>query len=254
MLQHPCEDLQFVKKKGSQLLLKPLKKQLAGFFRNRLRGNRLRWENFTWPFSGKHRQLSFRGCKIDKIFPYKALCPTERSQTTPTPGEQITNANILRKMDFNKDETDNARVCFAIISIDYVRMDLVTQTENRAALGANRLKNLKNTMQCGSSPAVSFLLFKPYTDISSGQTTRNSSWEECNQKISQHDNLVAWLPKPFNILSVKFKKNVNWTGQDWDKQSLRDQKPTFENDSTETVDTLESKAIQLYLTRRFQVG
>ena len=46
-----------------------------------------------------------------------------------TPGEQIPHADALSRMEFDDDESDNDRVCFAINNIDFAHSDLVTQAE-----------------------------------------------------------------------------------------------------------------------------
>ena len=56
-----------------------------------------------------------------------------------TPGEQIPLADALSRMDFDQDESDNDRVCFAINNIYFAQSDLVTQAEIKTELGTNRL-------------------------------------------------------------------------------------------------------------------
>ena len=56
-----------------------------------------------------------------------------------TPGEQIPHADALSRMDFDEDESDNDRVCFAINNIYFSQSDLVTQAEIKTELGTNRL-------------------------------------------------------------------------------------------------------------------
>ena len=56
-----------------------------------------------------------------------------------TPGEQIPDADALSRMDFDEDESDNDRVCFAINNIYFAQSDLVTQAEIKTELGTNRL-------------------------------------------------------------------------------------------------------------------
>ena len=46
-----------------------------------------------------------------------------------TPGDQIPHADALERMDFDEDESDNDRVCFAINNIYFSQSDLVTQAE-----------------------------------------------------------------------------------------------------------------------------
>ena len=56
-----------------------------------------------------------------------------------TPGEQIPHADALIRMDFDEEESDNDRVCFAINNIYFAHSDLVTQAEIKTDLGTNRL-------------------------------------------------------------------------------------------------------------------
>ena len=74
-----------------------------------------------------------------------------------TPGEQIPHAEALSRMDFDKDELDNDRVCFAINNIYFAQSDLVTQAVIRTELGTNTLpghmKRIKsdNWKQCSEA-------------------------------------------------------------------------------------------------------
>ena len=43
-----------------------------------------------------------------------------------TPGEQIPHADAFSRMDFDGDESDSDRVCFAINNIYFAQSDLVT--------------------------------------------------------------------------------------------------------------------------------
>ena len=54
-------------------------------------------------------------------------------------GEQIPRTNSLKRIDFDEDETDNDRVCFASNNINLAKSDLVTQAEIKTELGTNRL-------------------------------------------------------------------------------------------------------------------
>ena len=56
-----------------------------------------------------------------------------------TPGEQIPHADALSRMDFDEDESDNDRVCFAINNVYFAQSDLVTQAEIKTEFGTNRL-------------------------------------------------------------------------------------------------------------------
>ena len=55
-----------------------------------------------------------------------------------TPEKQIPHADVLSRVDFDEDESDNDRVCFAI-NIYFAQTDLVTQAEIKTELGTNRL-------------------------------------------------------------------------------------------------------------------
>ena len=75
-----------------------------------------------------------------------------------TPGEQIPHADALSRMDFDEDESDNDRVCFAVNNIYFAQSDLVTQAEIKTELGTNRLfqdimKRIKsgNWKQCSDN-------------------------------------------------------------------------------------------------------
>ena len=76
-----------------------------------------------------------------------------------TPGEQIPHADALSRMDFDEDESDNDRVCFAINNIYFAQNDLVIQSKIKTELGTNRLfqdimKGIKseNWEQCFGDP------------------------------------------------------------------------------------------------------
>ena len=49
-----------------------------------------------------------------------------------TPLEQIPHANALGRMDFDENESDNDRVCFAINNIYFAQSDLLTQAKIKA--------------------------------------------------------------------------------------------------------------------------
>ena len=75
-----------------------------------------------------------------------------------TPGEQISHADALSRMDFDEDEWNNDRVCFAINNIYFTKSDLVTRAEIKTELGANRffqdiMKRIKsgNWKQCSEA-------------------------------------------------------------------------------------------------------
>ena len=53
--------------------------------------------------------------------------------------EQIPHAEALSRMDFDEDESDKYRVCFAINNIYFALSDLVTQAEIKTELATNRL-------------------------------------------------------------------------------------------------------------------
>ena len=46
-----------------------------------------------------------------------------------TPGDKMPHADALIRMDFDDDESDNDRVCFAINDIYFAQSDLVNQAE-----------------------------------------------------------------------------------------------------------------------------
>ena len=51
------------------------------------------------------------------------------------PGEQILHADALHRMDFDEDESDNDRVCFAINNMNFTQSDVVTQAEIKTEIG-----------------------------------------------------------------------------------------------------------------------
>ena len=75
-----------------------------------------------------------------------------------TPREQIPHADALSRMDFDEDESNNDRVCFAINNIHFAQSDLVAKAEIKTELGTNRLfqdimKQIKssNWKQCSEA-------------------------------------------------------------------------------------------------------
>ena len=56
-----------------------------------------------------------------------------------TPGEEIPHADGLSRMDFDEDESEKDRVCFAINNIYFAQSDLATQAEIKTELGTNKL-------------------------------------------------------------------------------------------------------------------
>ena len=75
-----------------------------------------------------------------------------------TPEEQKSHTDALGRMDFDEDESDNDRVCFAINNIYFTQSDLVTQAEIKTELGTNRIfqdtmKGIKggNWKQCSEA-------------------------------------------------------------------------------------------------------
>ena len=58
---------------------------------------------------------------------------------TYTPGEQITHADALSRMDFDEEESHDDQVCFAINNIYFAQSDLVNQALIKTELGTNRL-------------------------------------------------------------------------------------------------------------------
>ena len=72
-----------------------------------------------------------------------------------TPGDQIPHANVLSRIDFDEDQSENDRVCFAIHNIYIAQSDLVTQAEIKTELGTNRF--FQNIMKL----------------------TKSSNWKQC---------------------------------------------------------------------------
>ena len=56
-----------------------------------------------------------------------------------TPGELIPHADAFSRMDFDEDESDNDRICFAINNIHFAQSNLLTQAEIKHDSGTNRL-------------------------------------------------------------------------------------------------------------------
>ena len=56
-----------------------------------------------------------------------------------TPGEQIRHSDAFSRMDFDDDESDNDRVCFATKNIYFAESDFVTQSEIKTELERNKL-------------------------------------------------------------------------------------------------------------------
>ena len=121
------------------------------------------------------------------------------------PGEKIPHADALSRMDFDKDESDNDQVCFAINNIYFAQRDLVTQSEIKTEIGKNRLfqdiiKRIKSgnwkqfleaekgfeqhkdhlTYTMESFSEVLFLSFHPNYDAWFCKSKRDTTWEECN--------------------------------------------------------------------------
>ena len=87
-----------------------------------------------------------------------------------TPGEQIPLADALSRMDFDQDELDNDRVCFAINNIYFTQSDLVTQAEIKTELETNRI----------------------FQDIM--KLTKNCNWKQCSELkkgFEQHKNALT---------------------------------------------------------------
>ena len=76
-----------------------------------------------------------------------------------TPGEQIPHADALSRMDFDEDESDNDRVCFAINNIYFAQCELVTPAEIKTDLGKNR----------------------PFQDIM--KRIKSSNWKQCSKAV-----------------------------------------------------------------------
>ena len=68
-----------------------------------------------------------------------------------TPREQMAHADALSRMDFDKDESNNDRMCFAINNIIFAQSELVTQAEAKTEFGTNRLlKEIMKRFQNGN--------------------------------------------------------------------------------------------------------
>ena len=55
------------------------------------------------------------------------------------PRDLIAHGDVLSRIDFDKDESDNDRLCVAIINNFFAQSDLLPQAEIPAELGTNRL-------------------------------------------------------------------------------------------------------------------
>ena len=60
------------------------------------------------------------------------------------PGEQIPHADALIRMDFDEDESDNDRLCFAINNIYFAHSDLVTKAEINTEIGKTYFPGERN--------------------------------------------------------------------------------------------------------------
>ena len=86
-------------------------------------------------------------------------------------------------MDFDEDESDNDRVCFAINNIYFAQSDLVTQVEIKTELGTTR----------------------PFQDIR--KRIKSGSWKQCSEaekgfeqqkdELSLHNGIIVRVVVPF---------------------------------------------------------
>ena len=79
-----------------------------------------------------------------------------------TPGEQIPHADALSRMDFDENELDNDRVCFAISNIYFAQSDLVTQAEIKTEIKTD-----------------SFRTSKEFQDIM--KRIKSGNWKQCSE-------------------------------------------------------------------------
>ena len=183
-----------------------------------------------------------------------------------TPGEEITHADALSRMDFGEDESDNDRVCFAINNIYFAHSDLVTQAEIKTELGTNRLfqdimKRIKsgNWKQCSEAEkgfeqdaltlhngiifrgVVPFVLpkLRHLVLAKAHETHPGKNATEASVRM------IAWWPgitQDVQHFASKCK-NCQFNRPSLGKRSLRGQNPTFGNGSTWPGVMLRTKAI-----------
>ena len=121
-------------------------------------------------------------------------------------------------MELDTEESDNDRVCYAVVNICFAQTDLVTQEETGPAYGANRqFQDIMRKIKCGNwkqclkvekliekqkdalttnngvifRGVIPFIPSKPH--ITFGKSRWDTSWEDCHRCISQNDNMVAWF-------------------------------------------------------------
>ena len=161
-------------------------------------------------------------------------------------------------MDFDEDESDNDRVCFAINSIYFVHSDLVTQAEIKTELGTNRLfqdimKRIKggNWKQC-SEAEKGFEQQKDALTLHNGIVFGWNSFIPPKLRhlvlVKAHEThpgknateasvrMIAWWPGITRDVQhfVSKCKNCQLNRPSLGKTSLRGQNPMFGNGSTWT--------------------
>ena len=177
-----------------------------------------------------------------------------------TPREQIPQGDALSRIDFDEDESDNDRVCFAINNFYFALSDLVTQTEIKTELGTNRhFQDIMNWVKNGNwehcseaekgfeqqnealtihngiifrgvvpfiSPKLRQLVLSKAHDTRPGRDATEASVK-----------MKAWWPGITEDVQHFVNKCINcqMNRPSWEKQSLRVQKPTLGNISSWTV-------------------
>ena len=157
------------------------------------------------------------------------------------PEKQKTHAVAFSRMEFADDESNNVRVCFAIINFYIAQSDLVTQAKMKSDLGLNRNRIVQDKMKkrsksgnwrnvqkrkknsnnrrmrwpyiMESSQELLFLSFPqtPLFGFDKNALDKNAPWEERNWGVYQNDSFVAWhYPKRSTFCSsLRIKKVVS---------------------------------------------
>ena len=102
-----------------------------------------------------------------------------------TPGEQIPHADALSRMEFDEDESDNDRVCFAINNIYFAQSDLVNQAEIKTELGTNRL----------------------FQDIM--KRIKSGNWKQCSEAEKGYMHLLYKMESSSEVLFLSFHPNYD---------------------------------------------
>ena len=117
-----------------------------------------------------------------------------------TPGEQTPHADALTRMDFDENESDNDRVCFAINNIYFGQSDLVAQTEIKTELGTNRLfQDIMKRNKSGN--------WKEYSEAEKG-------FEQQKDALTLHNGIifrgvVPFIPpKPKPLVLAKHMRHI----------------------------------------------